>query len=143
MNESSGRSLPGTRLQAGQHQAIETKESVKLTQEKRAMASITYQNLFKKFNRMSGMSGTVKVSEQEFNEVYGMEVIAVPTHRPVQRIDYPDRIYPNLEEKILASVKLLEEEHHTGRPILLAVGSVAMSRLYSNILLQKGIPIMS
>ncbi|WP_419775029.1 accessory Sec system translocase SecA2 [Ignavigranum ruoffiae] len=140
LNESSGRSLPGTRLQAGQHQAIETKESVKLTQEKRAMASITYQNLFKKFNRMSGMSGTVKVSEQEFNEVYGMEVIAVPTHRPVQRIDYPDRIYPNLEEKILASVKLLEEEHRTGRPILLAVGSVDMSRLYSNILLQKGIP---
>lgn len=140
LNESSGRSLPGTRLQAGQHQAIETKEAVKLTQEKRAMASITYQNLFKKFARMSGMSGTVKVSEQEFNEVYGMEVIAIPTHRPVQRIDYADRIFPTLEEKVLAAVKLLEEEHETGRPILLAVGSVGMSRLFSNILLQKGIP---
>lgn len=139
LNENSGRSLPGTRLQAGLHQAIETKESVKLSEEKRAMASITYQNLFKKFEKMSGMSGTVKVSEQEFNEIYGLEVLALPPHRPVQRIDFPDKIYPTLEEKMVAALDLIEREAKTGRPLLIAVGSVGMSRIYSQMLLQKGI----
>ncbi|MCR8968377.1 accessory Sec system translocase SecA2 [Facklamia sp. 7083-14-GEN3] len=139
LDQTSGRALSGTKLQAGQHQAIESKEQLEISEEKRAMASITYQNLFRKFNKMSGMSGTVKVAEAEFNEIYGMDVIVIPTHKPVQRKDLADRIYPDLESKIRASMRLIIDEHHKGRPILIAVGTVNMSKIYSNLLLNEGI----
>lgn len=135
----SGRVLEGTKLQAGQHQALETKESVEKTPETRAMASITYQNLFKLFERLSGMTGTGRVADDEFITTYNMPVITIPTNRPIQRIDYPDRIYMSLPEKILASMTFLKKIHATGQPVLLVTASVEMSEIYSHLLLKEGI----
>ncbi|KAA9242214.1 MULTISPECIES: accessory Sec system translocase SecA2 [Aerococcus] len=135
-----GRVLKGTRLQAGQHQAIEAKEHVELTDENRSMASITYQNLFLLFDRMAGMTGTGKPAEDEFIETYNMEVVSIPTNRPVIRKDYADEIYRSFPEKLAASIQYIEEKHATGQPLLIATGSVQLSRLYSTILLNDGIP---
>ena len=96
LDKSTGRLLELTKLQGGLHQAIEAKELVALSQETRAMASITYQSLFKKFKKISGMTGTGKVAEKEFLDTYGMKVIQIPTNRKKQRIDYPDKIYATL-----------------------------------------------
>ncbi|MGT2934219.1 accessory Sec system translocase SecA2 [Streptococcus catagoni] len=135
----SGRVLEGTKLQAGQHQAIEAKEGVKRTPETRAMASITYQNLFKLFAKLSGMTGTGKVADDEFIETYRMPVITIPTNRPIQRIDQPDKIYTSLPEKILASMDYIKKIHQTGQPILLVTATVEMSEIYSHLLLKEGI----
>ncbi len=135
-----GRVLKGTRLQAGQHQAIEAKEHVELTDENRSMASITYQNLFLLFDRMAGMTGTGKPAEDEFIDTYNMEVISIPTNKPVIRKDYPDEIYRSFPEKLAASIQYIEEKHATGQPLLIATGSVQLSMLYSTILLNDGIP---
>ncbi|MDK7303541.1 MULTISPECIES: accessory Sec system translocase SecA2 [Aerococcus] len=135
-----GRVLKGTRLQAGQHQAIEAKEHVELTDENRSMASITYQNLFLLFDRMAGMTGTGKPAEDEFIDTYNMEVISIPTNKPVIRKDYPDEIYRSFPEKLAASIQYIEEKHATGQPLLIATGSVQLSMLYSTILLNEGIP---
>lgn len=135
----SGRVLEGTKLQAGQHQAIETKEYVERTPETRAMASVTYQNLFKLFERLSGMTGTGRVADDEFIETYNMPVVTIPTNRPIQRVDYKDKIYTSLPEKIVASMDYLKEIHATGQPILLVTASVEMSEIYSHLLLKEGI----
>lgn len=139
LDKSNGRVLEGTKLQGGFHQALEEKEQVELTQETRAMASITYQNLFLMFEKLAGMTGTGKTVEEEFIETYNMEVVQIPTNRPVQRIDYPDKIYTTLPEKIVSSIEYLKAVHATGRPVLLVTGSVRMSELYSEILLLEGI----
>lgn len=135
----SGRVLEGTKLQAGQHQAIETKEYVERTPETRAMASVTYQNLFKLFERLSGMTGTGRVADDEFIETYNMPVVTIPTNRPIQRVDYKDKIYTSLPEKIVASMDYLKDIHATGQPILLVTASVEMSEIYSHLLLKEGI----
>ncbi|HFI0791879.1 TPA: accessory Sec system translocase SecA2 [Streptococcus suis] len=135
-----GRVLAGTRLQGGIHQAIEQKEGVKITPEMRSVASITYQNLFLMFNKLSGMTGTGKTAESEFIDTYNMEVIQIPTNKPVIRKDYPDKIYTTMPEKIKASLDLVKKIHATGQPILLVTGSVNMSELYSELLLLEGIP---
>lgn len=135
----SGRSLEGTKLQAGQHQAIETKEAVERTPETRAMASVTYQNLFKLFDKLSGMTGTGRVADDEFIETYDMPVITIPTNRPIQRIDHKDLIYTSLPEKIMASMAFLKKVHATGQPILLVTATVEMSEIYSHLLLKEGI----
>ncbi|MCK1239322.1 accessory Sec system translocase SecA2 [Streptococcus uberis] len=135
----SGRSLEGTKLQAGQHQAIETKEAVDRTPETRAMASVTYQNLFKLFEKLSGMTGTGRVADDEFIETYDMPVITIPTNRPNQRIDHKDLIYTSLPEKIIASMEFLKKVHATGQPILLVTATVEMSEIYSHLLLKEGI----
>lgn len=140
LDRQNGRALEGMKLQGGQHQAIEAKEEVKLTDETRAMASITYQNLFLMFDKLAGMTGSGKTEESEFIEIYNMEVICIPTNKPVQRIDLPDLVYTTLPEKITASVELIKKIHATGQPILLITGSVTMSELYSEILLLEGIP---
>lgn len=140
LDQSNGRTLEGTKLQGGFHQALEEKEKVKLTEEMRAMASITYQNLFLMFDKLSGMTGTAKPIEDEFIDTYNMEVIQIPTHRPVIRQDKPDLIYTSLPEKIAASINLVKTIHSKGQPILLVTGSVRMSELYSEILLMEGIP---
>lgn len=140
LDQANGRVLEGTRLQGGIHQAVEEKEKVKVTEEMRSMAAITYQNLFLMFTKLSGMTGTGKTVEDEFIETYNMEVIQIPTHRPVIRRDLPDRIYTTLPEKIAASLALVKKVHATGQPILLVTGSVKMSELYSEILLMEGIP---
>ena len=139
VDKGSGRLLEQTKLQGGLHQAIEAKEHVKLSPETRAMASITYQSLFKMFNKLSGMTGTGKVAEKEFRETYNMAVVRIPTNRPKQRIDYPDNLYVTLPEKVYASLEYIKEYHTKGNPLLVFVGSVEMSQLYSSLLLREGI----
>ena len=139
LDRATGRLMELTRLQGGQHQAIEAKEHVKLTQETRAMASITYQNLFKLFRKLSGMTGTGKVVESEFLETYSMSVIKIPTNRPVIRRDYPDQIYQTLPEKVFASLDEVKHYHEKGNPLLIFTGSVEMSEIYSSLLLREGI----
>lgn len=140
LDRSTGRLLEMTRLQGGQHQAIEAKEHVKLTEETRAMASITYQNLFRLFQKISGMTGTGKVVESEFMETYSMSVIKIPTNQPVIRQDLPDQLYQTLPEKVFASLDEVKNYHAQGNPLLIFTGSVEMSEIYSSLLLREGIP---
>ena len=139
LDRATGRLLEMTRLQGGQHQAIEAKEHVKLTEETRAMASITYQNLFRLFRKISGMTGTGKVVESEFMETYSMSVIKIPTNQPVIRQDLPDQLYQTLPEKVLASLDEVKHYHAQGNPLLIFTGSVEMSEIYSSLLLREGI----
>lgn len=139
LDRSTGRLLEMTRLQGGQHQAIEAKEHVKLTEETRAMASITYQNLFRLFQKISGMTGTGKVVESEFMETYSMSVIKIPTNQPVIRQDLPDQLYQTLPEKVFASLDEVKHYHAQGNPLLIFTGSVEMSEIYSSLLLREGI----
>ncbi|EGF15127.1 accessory Sec system translocase SecA2 [Streptococcus sanguinis] len=139
LDRSTGRLLEMTRLQGGQHQAIEAKEHVKLTEETRAMASITYQNLFRLFRKISGMTGTGKVVESEFMETYSMSAIKIPTNQPVIRQDLPDQLYQTLPEKVFASLDEVKHYHAQGNPLLIFTGSVEMSEIYSSLLLREGI----
>lgn len=139
LDRATGRLLEMTRLQGGQHQAIEAKEHVKLTEETRAMASITYQNLFRLFRKISGMTGTGKVVESEFMETYSMSVIKIPTNQPVIRQDLPDQLYQTLPEKVFASLDEVKHYHAQGNPLLIFTGSVEMSEIYSSLLLREGI----
>jgi len=139
LDRATGRLLEMTRLQGGQHQAIEAKEHVKLTEETRAMASITYQNLFRLFRKISGMTGTGKVVESEFMETYSMSVIKIPTNQPVIRRDLPDQLYQTLPEKVFASLDEVKHYHAQGNPLLIFTGSVEMSEIYSSLLLREGI----
>ena len=139
LDKGTGRLMEMTKLQGGLHQAIEAKEHVKLSPETRAMASITYQSLFKMFNKISGMTGTGKVAEKEFLETYNMSVIRIPTNRPLIRKDYSDNLYVTLPEKVYASLECIKEYHIKGNPLLVFVGSVEMSHLYSSLLLREGI----
>lgn len=135
-----GRKLPGTKLEGGMHQAIEAKESVGISKDSRSMGSITYQNLFRMFRKISGMTGTAQTNAQEFRDTYNLNVLTIPTNKTSQRIDEPDRIFINGKDKIMASVKRVEEEYSRGRPMLIETGSVSLSELYSRILLKNGIP---
>ena len=140
LDQATGRLMELTRLQGGLHQALEAKEGLPLTPETRAMASITYQNLFKMFRKLGGMTGTGKVAEAEFLETYAMSVVQIPTNRKRIRQDLPDEIYQTLPEKVYASMAYIKEVHAKGNPILIFAGSVEMSILYSNLLLREGIP---
>ncbi|KAA9298698.1 MULTISPECIES: accessory Sec system translocase SecA2 [Aerococcus] len=140
LDSTDGRLLKGTRLQSGQHQALEAKEQVSLTANNRSMASITYQNLFKLFDKIAGMTGTGKPAEDEFIETYNMEVVSIPTNKPVIRKDLPDSIYRSFPEKVFAAIQYIKERHAMGQPLLIATGSVQLSSLYSAILLREGIP---
>ena len=139
MDEATGRVLEGNKLQSGLHQALEARERVKISLETRSMASITYQNLFKMFPKLAGMTGTGKVCEDEFREVYDLGVVVVPTRKPNQRIDYPDEIYLTIPQKLYASLDYIKKLHKKGQPVLIATGSVRMSEIYSMLLLQEGI----
>lgn len=140
LDTGAGRLMEMTKLQGGLHQAIEAKEHANLSPESRAMASVTYQTLYKKFKKISGMTGTGKVAEKEFIETYGMSVTQIPTNRPVQRIDYPDNLYVTLPEKVYASLEYIKHYHEKGNPLLIFAGSVDMSNIYSSLLLREGIP---
>lgn len=135
-----GRIMAGTKLQSGLHQAIEAKEHVVISQQTRSMASITYQNLFRMFKKLAGMTGTGKTNEEEFIETYNMSVVVIPTHKPVIRKDLPDKIYVTLPEKLYASLDLVKTCYRKRQPILLATGSVEISEIYSQMLLHEGIP---
>ncbi|MCL2466600.1 MAG: accessory Sec system translocase SecA2 [Micrococcales bacterium] len=134
-----GRLLEGNKLQGGLHQAIEGREGLEITTENRAMASVTYQNLFGMFDRMGGMTGTAKGSEKELLKTYGTQVIEIPTYRPVVRVDEPDIVVETVEEKESLVLDYLEEVRQTGRPVLLTTGSVSSSVKFSRYLLDRGI----
>lgn len=139
LDETNGRVLTGMRLQSGQHQAIEQKEGVEISDDMRAMATVTYQNLFSKFKKLAGMTGTAKLVENELMESYFLKVVQIPTHKPVIRIDYPDRLYTTLAEKLGASLKEILALHQRQQPVLIVTGSVEVSEIYSELLLQHGI----
>ncbi|WP_345751016.1 accessory Sec system translocase SecA2 [Microbacterium rhizophilus] len=134
-----GRLLEGNKLQGGLHQAIEAREGLETTTENRAMASVTYQNLFLMFETMGGMTGTARGSEKELLKMYGTRVVEIPTYRPVIRTDEPDVVVSTLEEKDRLVLDYLEEVRQTGRPILITTGSVKSSITFSEYLLQRGI----
>ena len=140
IDQSTGRISEGTRLSDGLHQAIEAKEGVEIQEENKSMAQITYQNLFRMYKKLSGMTGTAKTEEEELREIYNMEVITIPTNRPVKRVDYPDLLYPSMRAKYKAVVKLIQELHAKGQPILIGTGSVESSELLSKILMAQNVP---
>ena len=135
-----GRIMEGRRYSDGLHQAIEAKEGVEVENESKTMATITYQNYFRMYRKLSGMTGTAKTEEEEFREIYNMNVIAIPTNRPVQRIDGHDLIYPSLRSKFRAVVKDIKQRHEAGQPILVGTVAVETSELLSNMLREEGIP---
>lgn len=136
----SGRIQEGRRFSDGLHQALEAKEKVDIQEDNRAMASITYQNLFRRYSKLSGMTGTAQTEAEEFREIYNMEVTTIPTNRPIQRVDEPDLLYPNLHSKFNAVVKLVEQLHSKGQPILIGTVAVETSEYLSNLLDQRQIP---
>ena len=135
-----GRIMEGRRYSDGLHQAIEAKEGVEVENESKTMATITYQNYFRMYRKLSGMTGTAKTEEEEFREIYNMNVIAIPTNRPIQRIDGHDLIYPSLRSKFRAVVKDIKQRHEAGQPILVGTVAVETSELLSNMLRAEGIP---
>jgi preprotein translocase subunit SecA len=135
-----GRMQPGRRWSEGLHQAIEAKEGVKIEQETRSVASITYQNYFKFYKKLSGMTGTAKTSEEEFMKVYALPVVSIPTHRPSQRIDNNDLIFMTEEGKFEAIAKKIKELNAKGQPVLIGTVSVEKNELLSAYLKRSGIP---
>ena len=140
VDRDNGRELIGMKMQSGQHQAIEAKEHVKLTDEMRTMASVTYQNLFRMFGQLAGMTGTAATDAAEFMEVYRLAVYRVPTNEPMIRKDLPDQLYISQTAKLLASLKTVHKAYDEKRPILIETGSLSLSILYSRLLLREKIP---
>ena len=134
-----GRIMKGRQWSDGLHQAVEAKEGVKINEETKTVATITFQNLFRMYNKLSGMTGTAKTEEEEFRNIYNMYVIVIPTNRPVARIDYADLLYPTLKGKYQAIVNIIEEIHKTGQPILVGTVAVETSELISSMLTKKKI----
>ena len=139
VDEFTGRIMPGRRFSDGLHQAIEAKEHVKVRRESRTLATITFQNFFNKFEKKAGMTGTALTEEKEFREIYGMDVIEIPTNRPIARIDYDDVIYKTRKEKLHAVVDDVVEAHEKGQPVLVGTITIEQSEEVSNLLKKKGI----
>ena len=134
-----GRIMKGRQWSDGLHQAVEAKEGVKINEETKTVATITFQNLFRMYEKLSGMTGTAKTEEEEFRNIYNMYVIVIPTNKPVARVDYADLVYPTLKGKYKAIVNVIDEIHKTGQPILVGTIAVETSELISNMLTKKGI----
>ena len=135
-----GRVMEGRRYSDGLHQAIEAKEGVKIQEESKTQATITYQNFFRMYKKLAGMTGTAKTEEEEFREIYNMEVITIPTNRPIARKDLPDILYPTLDSKFEAVVKEIKERHAKGQPVLIGTVAIESSERLSQMLNQAGIP---
>lgn len=135
-----GRIMEGRRYSDGLHQGIEAKENVPIQNESKTMATITFQNFFRMYNKLAGMTGTAKTEEQEFREIYDMDVIQIPTNRPVKRVDANDKIYPNLKTKFKAVANEIEERHSKGQPVLVGTVAVETSELLSQMLNERHIP---
>ena len=134
-----GRIMKGRQWSDGLHQAVEAKEGVKINEETKTVATITFQNLFRMYEKLSGMTGTAKTEEEEFRNIYNMYVIVIPTNKPVARVDYADLVYPTLKGKYKAIINVIDEIHKTGQPILVGTIAVETSELISNMLTKKGI----
>ena len=135
-----GRLMPGRNYSEGLHQAIEAKENVKIQEETKTLASITFQNLFRMYKKLSGMTGTAKTEEEEFRDIYNMYVITIPTNKPVARIDYGDLLYATKAGKYKAIVNEIKERHSKGQPVLVGTIAVETSELISSMLKREGIP---
>ncbi|WP_124058260.1 preprotein translocase subunit SecA [Vaginisenegalia massiliensis] len=135
-----GRIMEGRRYSDGLHQAIEAKEGVEIEDESKTMATITFQNYFRMYEKLCGMTGTAKTEEEEFREIYNMNVVCIPTNSPVIRVDAPDLLYPNLKTKFAAVVKDIKERHAQGQPVLVGTVAVETSEYLSRLLNQEGIP---
>ena len=140
VDQFTGRTMEGRRYSDGLHQAIEAKEGVPIQDETKTSASITYQNLFRMYKKLSGMTGTGKTEEEEFREIYNIRVIPIPTNRPVQRIDHPDLLFASLEAKFKAVVEDVKARHQKGQPILVGTVAVETSDYISKKLVAAGIP---
>ena len=135
-----GRLMKGRRYSDGLHQAIEAKEGLDIQKESMTLASITFQNYFRRYEKLAGMTGTAKTEEEEFRNIYNMDVIAIPTNKPIQRIDHPDLIYKTMDAKYKAMIEELVERHKKGQPVLVGTVAVETSELISKMLKKKGIP---
>ncbi|HEP1348743.1 TPA: preprotein translocase subunit SecA [Streptococcus pyogenes] len=140
VDQFTGRTMEGRRFSDGLHQAIEAKEGVRIQEESKTSASITYQNMFRMYKKLAGMTGTAKTEEEEFREVYNMRIIPIPTNRPIARIDHTDLLYPTLESKFRAVVEDVKTRHAKGQPILVGTVAVETSDLVSRKLVEAGIP---
>ena len=139
VDEFTGRIMPGRRYSDGLHQAIEAKEHVKVRRESKTLATITFQNLFNKYEKKSGMTGTALTEEKEYRDIYGMDVVEIPTNRPVQRKDLEDAVYKTKQEKYHAVVEAVKEAHATGQPVLVGTITIEVSELLSKMLKKEGI----
>lgn len=139
VDEFTGRIMPGRRYSDGLHQAIEAKEHVEIKDESRTLATITFQNFFNKYDKKAGMTGTAKTEEKEFIDIYGMDVVEIPTNKPVARIDHEDSVYLTKKEKLNAVVEEIEKTHKTGQPVLIGTVNIAVSEELSGLLTQKEI----
>ena len=140
VDEFTGRLMPGRRYSEGLHQSIEAKEGVAVLQESQTLASITYQNYFRMYHKLAGMTGTAKTEEQEFIKIYGMDVVVIPTNKPMIRMDHPDAVYKTEKAKFEAVVREIEERHKTGQPMLVGTISIEKSEKLSHMLKVRGIP---
>ena len=140
VDEFTGRIMPGRRYSDGLHQAIEAKEHVKVKRESKTLATITFQNFFNKFEKKAGMTGTALTEEKEFRDIYGMDVIEIPTNRPIERIDHQDAVYKTKKEKFKAVVEEVKEAHEKGQPVLVGTITIETSELISGMLKREGIP---
>ena len=139
VDEFTGRIMPGRRYSDGLHQAIEAKEHVKVKRESKTLATITFQNLFNKYQKKAGMTGTALTEEKEFREIYGMDVIEIPTNKPVQRVDLNDAVYKTQKEKFRAVCNAIEEAHAKHQPVLVGTITIENSELLSGMLKRRGI----
>lgn len=135
-----GRIMPGRRYSDGLHQAIEAKEGVEVKQESQTLANITFQNFFNKYDKIAGMTGTAITEEQEFRDIYGMDVIEIPTNKPVIRVDHDDAVYTIKKEKFKAVVEEVKKAHEKGQPVLVGTITIDVSELISKMLNREGIP---
>lgn len=139
VDEFTGRIMPGRRYSDGLHQAIEANEHVEIKDESRTLATITFQNFFNKYDKKAGMTGTAKTEEKEFIDIYGMDVVEIPTNKPVARIDHEDSVYLTKKEKLNAVVEEIEKTHKTGQPVLVGTVNIAVSEELSGLLAKKEI----
>ena len=140
VDEFTGRIMPGRRYSDGLHQAIEAKEGVKVKRESKTLATITFQNFFNKYEKKAGMTGTALTEEQEFRDIYGMDVIEIPTNEPVRRVDHEDLVYKTKREKVSAVTDTIALAHAKGQPVLVGTITIESSEIFSDALKKRGIP---
>ena len=140
VDEFTGRIMPGRRYSDGLHQAIEAKEHVKVKRESKTLATITFQNFFNKYAKKAGMTGTAQTEEKEFRDIYGMDVVVIPTNKPIARVDLNDAVYMTKKEKYRAVVDEIEKAHAKGQPVLVGTITIDISELLSGMLKKRGIP---
>lgn len=140
VDEFTGRMMPGRRYSDGLHQSIEAKEGVSVLKESQTLASITYQNYFRMYSKLAGMTGTAKTEEDEFKKIYGLDVVVIPTNKPMIRKDLPDAVYKTFKAKAQAIIEDIVERHQAGQPVLVGTISIEASEFYSQLLKRRGVP---